>query len=506
MAKCPKCGKKGLFLKLTNKGVCKDCMRLALIEENENEAQERLKKLEQILADKETYKKQVQNEALTEIADKISLQETELSNLKKDFINTQKSLSELDSEIEKANKTLRTNTNKVLRLKEIYKSIDYAITNFYEYYDWEHKSQVLIPDIDNQILEALDPTVKVSLHCMDIKELRKKFKENEKAISEVLENYKGKYTTKANQTIYKLMVIALEAELQNVLSSITYGKLENAIDEIKTITSKYLNIAAEGSQTIVNTVVKFIGQIEYLFIEAVKIEYEYFIQKERIKEEQRALREQIRQEAEERRQLEEQRKQIEREEEKYHQEIESLKIAMSTASDDKNIKLQQRIADLEALLYKVNEQKDEITKLQNGKAGYVYVISNLGSFGDHTFKIGMTRRLNPQERVDELGSASVPFPFDVHSFIFSENAVGLENSLHKRLHNQRLNKINLRKEFFNVSVEELQHLIEEIEPTAEFKLTMLAQQYKQSLSIANGDIDGFAEVLSYDFLGSEEIA
>ena len=94
----------------------------------------------------------------------------------------------------------------------------------------------------------------------------------------------------------------------------------------------------------------------------------------------------------------------------------------------------------------------------------------------------MTRRIDPQDRVNELGSASVPFRFDVHSFIFSENAVALENELHTRLNSKRLNKVNLRKEFFTLSIDELEELVNEIEPTAEFNRTMLAEEFRQSLS------------------------
>ena len=97
----------------------------------------------------------------------------------------------------------------------------------------------------------------------------------------------------------------------------------------------------------------------------------------------------------------------------------------------------------------------------------------------------MTRRLEPQERVNELGDASVPFPFDVHSFIFSEDAVSLENALHKELNDRRVNKVNLRKEFFNVTPEELQSIVERIDPTAPFRMTALAEQYRQSLSITD---------------------
>ena len=131
------------------------------------------------------------------------------------------------------------------------------------------------------------------------------------------------------------------------------------------------------------------------------------------------------------------------------------------------------------------EQRDKIVQLQNGKAGNVYVISNIGSFGENVFKIGMTRRLEPMDRVNELGSASVPFPFDVHSMIFSDDAVSLETKLHHILNDQRVNKVNLRKEFFRVSLDDLEKLVGEIALTAEFKRTVLAEQYRQSLSITH---------------------
>ncbi|MPN42470.1 hypothetical protein SDC9_190027 [bioreactor metagenome] len=137
--------------------------------------------------------------------------------------------------------------------------------------------------------------------------------------------------------------------------------------------------------------------------------------------------------------------------------------------------------------------------MQNGKAGNIYIISNLGSFGDNVFKIGMTRRLDPQERVDELGDASVPFRFDVHSFIFSEDAVSLEFKLHEIFNNKRVNKVNLRKEFFNVSIDELEKAVFELEPTAEFNRTMAAEEYWQSLSS-----DGNYVSMNSDSSGDDE--
>ena len=131
-------------------------------------------------------------------------------------------------------------------------------------------------------------------------------------------------------------------------------------------------------------------------------------------------------------------------------------------------------------------EKKEISKLQNGKAGNVYIISNLGSFGENVFKIGMTRRLNPQDRIDELGSASVPFRFDVHSFIFSNDAVAMESHLHELLDKQRVNKVNLRKEFFYSTLDELEVLVNKIDPSAEFNKTMLAEEFRQSQSTKEG--------------------
>ena len=116
-------------------------------------------------------------------------------------------------------------------------------------------------------------------------------------------------------------------------------------------------------------------------------------------------------------------------------------------------------------------------------------------FGENVFKIGMTRRLDPQDRVNELGDASVPFKFDVHSFIFSDDASGLETELHRRLHDKRVNKVNLRREFFYATIDELEELVTEICPTAEFNKTMLAEEFRQSQSTD--------EVYSSDFEFSE---
>lgn len=382
------------------------------------------------------------------------------------------------TELESAEKQLKSAINKASKLKERAKSINYAIDN----YLYNNHSQ-RISEQDIAEIEELSPSVITKLHCMDVRDLLKAYRLNQNEIKKVTTSYMSRYTTKANQTIYNLMTVALEAELQNILSELKYEKLDTAIEQVKKITRKYLDFASKGNQSIINTLTKFIGEIEYLYINAVKIEYNYFVKKEQARQEQLAIREQMRQEAEERKALELEKKRIEKEEEKYKVKISKInEMIIKTTSEDELNKLRNRILELQSQLSEVVVKKEEITNLQNGKAGTVYVISNIGAFGENVFKIGMTRRLDPQDRINELGNASVPFKFDVHSFIFSEDAVSLEIKLHDILNNKRVNKVNLRKEFFNVSLDELERIVQEIEPTAEFNRTIAASEYRQSIS------------------------
>ncbi len=434
-------------------------------------------KLKELNAD-EYLAVQQQIEALNKESESMIRQRVDLANTEAAL---RLEIVKANEEYAKLTKQVETQKKKLVRIKELYKGMELSLDKFYQVNANENSLRLIEDELSEA--ESLAPTVTLKLHAMDIKELRKTYNANNKQIDAILKQYEDRYTTKANAAIYRLMVLALRAELQNILYNLKYEKLDTSVEQVKVMTDKYLKIAAAGNQSIAGTLVKFIGQIEQLFINAVKIEYNYYVKKEQARQEQLAIRQQMREEAEERRVLEEQRKQIEKEESKYTSEIEKLETQLqSTVEDSKLAELQARIAELQAQLQAVSEQKEEILQLQNGKAGNVYIISNLGSFGENVFKVGMTRRLDPMDRVNELGDASVPFKFDVHSFIFSDNAVDLEKNLHERLNAKRLNKVNIRKEFFNISIDELEALVTEIEPTAEFNRTMLAEEYRQSLS------------------------
>lgn len=422
------------------------------------------------------YSRNVRSKAEQSI---LSLTE-EIDKKKATIAELNESINSLTETESRRQKNLKTAVNKLTRSKALYGSVTYAIDNFFNYAP--EFTSCKLSSTDENDYEELSPSVILKLHYMDMRDLRKAYKDNEKQILKVLEEYKDRYTTKANRAIYALMVIALQAELQNILYNLKYEKLDVAIEQVKAVTAKYQTVATNGNQSIAGTITKFIGQIEYLFINAVKIEYNYYVKKEQAHQEQLAIREKMRQEAEERKALEAEKKKVEKEESKYQEQIANLKAQLSNAEDEELANLKSRILELEGQLASVTVKKENIVALQNGKAGNVYIISNLGSFGDKIFKIGMTRRLDPQDRVNELGDASVPFKFDVHSFIFSDDAVGLETELHKRLDAKRVNKVNRRKEFFYSTVDELEALVSEIDPTAEFNKTMLAEDFRQSLS------------------------
>lgn len=461
-----------------------DFVKFAEDKSYKDELQEQIKSLtaekEQTLAEAEKEKDRIQKEidSLNEVYEKEK--QEKIDENKAVIEPLQEKVISLTATVEKLEKQQKTAQNKLNKSSEILRAMLHSLDNFFEWVpptEFCKNREYLLESLDE-----LSPTVTLNLHSMDIKDLRKAYRKNDKDIESLLASYLSRYNTKTNRSIYQLMVISLRAELQNILINLKYEKLDTAIEKIKETTAKYLTIASEGNQNIVGTMTKFIGQIEYLFINAAKIEYNYYVKKEKAKQEQMAIREQMRIEAQERKALEAEQKKIEAEENKYEAEIEKLKAQLESVAEAERTKLNAKITELQAQLSDVIIKKDEIVKLQNGKAGNIYVISNLGSFGEDVFKIGMTRRLDPQERVNELGSASVPFKFDVHSFIFSDNAVELENRLHTMLNEKRVNKVNLRKEFFKVSIDELQQLVEEVDPTAEFTKTMAAEEYRQSLS------------------------
>lgn len=441
----------------------------------DNQEELHTKILKEFSEEGENEKNSIIEKAHQEALDILSSLEESTANL----TIKKEELEKLNKEIAKYERIVKQNRSEAMAIKTLKENSTYIKLDTDSINEYIEE---IINNLNNN--EMLNSVINLHKNSDNSKQLRSLANGVKKEIKITLDEFSSRYTTKANQTIYNLMILGLQSEIELIISNLRYGTLNEATEQVNELIEKYLVIAGKGNQSILPTITKFLLSIQGFYTELVEIEYKYYVKREREKEEQRLIREQMKQEAEERKALEAERKKIEREESKFTVELQRTNELLKSETDDAKLEqLKARINELEQQMAELENQKESIATLSNGKAGYVYIISNKGSFGDDVFKIGMTRRLEPQDRIDELGSASVPFKFDVHAFIFSDDAVGLEYTLHQRLTNNRVNKVNYRKEFFRIPINDIEELVEELDPTADFTKTMLALEYNQSLAL-----------------------
>lgn len=267
---------------------------------------------------------------------------------------------------------------------------------------------------------------------------------------------------------------------------------ENAIDRVKFNNIDSMNKRIEKSFDSLNKLNKTVliglkNEFLDLKIQELYLAYEYQVKKQEEKEEQKRIKEELREQAKLKKELIEAKKNVEKDLKHFKNALDSVVQQLNNENLDEEQRqaLINKKLELENQIDILNDNLKNIDyRQENQKAGYVYVISNIGAFGENVFKIGMTRRLDPQERVDELGDASVPFKFDVHAMIFTEDAPALENALHKAFENRKLNMINKRREFFNVTLSEIEEVIKaNFDKTIEFNRVAEAEQYRESIKI-----------------------
>lgn len=220
-------------------------------------------------------------------------------------------------------------------------------------------------------------------------------------------------------------------------------------------------------------------------IEELNLVYEYRLQKQNEKEKLREQRAEERELAKLQKEVESKRRELSKEKNHYENAKEQYLIQLSKCSKENENDIKEKINEINTHLLQLEKDLNDIDyRESNKRAGYVYIISNIGSFGKDVYKIGMTRRLNPQDRVDELGDASVPFKFDVHAMIFSDDAPTLENNLHKEFESKKINMINGRKEFFNVKLDEIKQAVKKYnENMIEIQDIPEAEQYRESIKL-----------------------
>lgn len=271
----------------------------------------------------------------------------------------------------------------------------------------------------------------------------------------------------------KLLLRAFNTECDGIVNKVKYTNFDASLNRIY-----------KSSETVskLGTVMNISITQKYLDakVKELRLAFEYQQKKQEEKEAAKAAREEQREQAKVQRELEEQQKKIEKEQTHYQTAYEHIVSQLQAKPDD--IDLLNKKSELENRLSDIDKALSDIDYRQaNMRAGYVYVISNIGAFGENVFKIGMTRRLDPQERIDELGSASVPFKFDVHAMIFSDDAPALEAALHRAFEDKKLNMVNQRREFFNVTIDEIKKVIREnYDKTVEFVDVPDAEQYRIS--------------------------
>jgi len=224
-----------------------------------------------------------------------------------------------------------------------------------------------------------------------------------------------------------------------------------------------------------------------LKLEELRLAQEFQVKKQEEKEEAKRVREDLREQQKLEQEIRAAREKIAKERKHFSAALRDLNARLEkVATEEERSLLLTKIAEVEAGRASLDSEEKLIDyREQNAKAGYVYVISNIGAFGEGVYKIGMTRRLEPMERVDELGDASVPFWFDVHALVFSDNAPALEAKLHERFAAGRLNKVNGRKEFFRADIREIESIIRaNYDAVVEITHEAAAEQYRESLRMA----------------------
>ncbi len=311
---------------------------------------------------------------------------------------------------------------------------------------------------------------------MEIRAQQKQLIKDNKAVSGNTQWQVNGSATKGKKMVsdtQKLLLRAFNVECDELVSKVKYTNFDSYLARIYKSAEAISKLGAVMNISITQ---------HYLSskVKELRLAFEYQTKKQQEKEEQKALRAEMKEAARVQKEIEEQRKLVEKEQTHYQTALEKIHHQLQKDPDNQDLLEKQR--ELENHLSDIDHSLKQLDyRTANQKAGYVYVISNIGSFGQNVYKIGMTRRLEPQERIDELGDASVPFNFDVHAMIFTDDAPALEAALHRAFEDKKLNMVNQRREFFRVTLEEIKEVVKQnFDKTVEFIDVPDAEQYRIS--------------------------
>lgn len=286
------------------------------------------------------------------------------------------------------------------------------------------------------------------------------------------------------ERLAKLMLRAFNGECDAAIAKVRYDNV-TSLEQRITKSCEEINKLGHSNRVMI-TRPYYESKLDEL-----RLVHEHREQVQKEKDEQKRIREQMREEQKIEEELARARAEAEREEERSQKALEKARadLAASAATEKQHEKLEALVSRLENELKDALDRKAKaIARAQLTRSGHVYVLSNVGSFGEGIYKIGLTRRLDPYERVDELGDASVPFAFDVHAIIYAENAPALEHALHVEFASRRVNMVNHRKEYFRVTLEEIRVAVEKHHGLVTFVLTPEAEEWRKTRSMLEAGV------------------
>ena len=389
------------------------------------------------------------------------------------LLQVKEKISVAESELAKCNNIISERENTISELQKIIE---------------DKKSQILVLE-ESLLLESFAlylPKFKFvsseeyKIKLEKIRDLQKQMIKNDEAAtgsqSWTVNNSQAE-GRKLVKDMMKLVIRAFNNECDYCVDNVKFNNIET---HEKRINQSFDSLSKLGRIMQVSITDKY----KRLKIDELHLAHEYQIKKQEEKEEQKKIREELREQQKLEQEIRAAREKIEKERKHFKAALKEIQERIKNSKGtDQESNLNEKYIELQAKLTELDgEEKLVDYREKNAKAGYVYIISNIGSFGENVYKIGMTRRLEPMDRIDELGDASVPFVFDVHALIFSDNAPDLEAKLHEHFYGNRINKLNDRKEFFHADINEIEKVIKEsYDKAVEILKEAPAEQYRESL-------------------------
>ncbi|HIQ69356.1 MAG TPA: DUF4041 domain-containing protein [Candidatus Avoscillospira stercorigallinarum] len=356
----------------------------------------------------------------------------------------------------------------------------------------EAKRQSLEQEVTKLEGEVLVETVRIDAYLdMKSEDLKNKIAVLRSKEDEMIKNGEAvKITMPSREKKFlnnqsKQILRCFNSEVTALLSSVTFKN----VDSVRTKISRSYETA---NKIFADDGVQITHEYVSAKLEELSLIYAQIVKEEEEREQRKAIREQMVEEEKVRREIEREKAKIDKETTQFSNEVKKLMGYLQKSSNDVERQLYvDKISELEAKIKSLEKDKENVLQReQNTRAGFVYIISNIGSFGEGVYKIGMTRRLDPMERISELSSASVPFVFDVHALIFSDDAPALEACLHQTFRDHQVNRVNSKKEFFRVDLDQIKEIVKENHnATVQFIDIPEAAEYRETLRIEAAEVE-----------------